>query len=126
MAAYAHKQISRVDFDTIVIIGHDSYRNGVAFTCPVDYFQTPLGNVPVDQEMIKKMHDFDPGIKPDRLIHNRDHTIEVHLPFLQIISKNFKIVPILFGMPTTENCRILADAIISAAGDKKNLTTGEY
>jgi len=118
VAAYTHKLLAAVKFDTIVIIGHDTYRDAVAFTCPSDYFQTPLGNVPVDQEMIRKMIEFNQGIKQDRLVHSRDHTIEVQLPFLQVLGKQFKLVPILFGNPTPENCRILTDAILAAAGGK--------
>lgn len=41
VAAYTHKRLSTVQFDTLMIIGHDTYRNAVAFTCPVDYFQAP-------------------------------------------------------------------------------------
>jgi AmmeMemoRadiSam system protein B len=119
VAAYTFKQLSRVEFDTIVIIGHDSYRNAVAYTCPVDYFLTPLGKVPVDRDMIERMHAFNRGIRANQSIHSDDPSIEVQLPFLQVMGKNCKIVPILFGNPTTENCRILADAIIEAAGDKK-------
>ena len=119
VAAYTFKQLSKVDFDTLVIIGHDFGRNAVAFTCPVDYFQTPLGKVPVDKEMIEKMEAFNKGIKADRSIHADDQSIEIQLPFLQVLGKNFMIVPILFGNPTAENSRILADAIIASAGDKK-------
>ncbi len=118
IAAYTHKLLSTVKFDTLVIIGHDTYQNAVAFTCPVDYFQTPLGNVPVDREMITKMHEFNRGIKQDRSIHAHDHTVELHLPFLQILGRQCKIIPILFGNPTAENCRLLADAILAAAGEK--------
>jgi len=119
VAAHTFKQLSKVDFDTIVIIGHDSYRNAVAFTCPVDYFQTPLGKVPVDKEMIEKMHAFHRGIKANRSIHSDDHSIEVQLPFIQVLGKNCRIVPILFGNPTPKKCQILADAIIASAGDKR-------
>lgn len=119
IAASTYKQLTNVDFDTLIIIGHDSYRDTVAYTCPVDYFRTPLGDVPVDREMIDKMHAFNRGIKSNQTIHSDDHTIEIQLPFLQVMGKNCKIVPILFGNPTIKNCRILADAILSAAGDKK-------
>ncbi len=118
VAAYTHKALSTVDIDTLVIIGHDAYGNGVAFTCPADYFQTPLGKVPVDREMMAKMQAFHRGIKANRAIHAREHTVEIHLPFLQVLGRQCKIIPILFGNPTAENCQILADAIISAAGDK--------
>jgi AmmeMemoRadiSam system protein B len=119
VAAYTFKQLSKVDFDTIVIIGHDSYRNAVAFTCPVDYFQTPLGKLPVDKEMIEKMQAFNKGIKADQSVHADDHSIEIQLPFLQVLGKDCMIVPILFGNPTPGNSRILADAIIASAGDKR-------
>ncbi len=119
VAAYTFKQLSGIDFDTIVIIGHSADSSAVAFTCPVDYFETPLGKVPVDREMIKKMEAFDKGIKANRYIHAEDHSIEVQIPFLQVMGKDCMIVPILFGNPTPEKCRILADAIIASAGDKK-------
>ncbi len=118
VAAYTHKALSTVNIDTLVIIGHDAYGDDVAFTCPADYFQTPLGKVPVDREMMTKMHAFHRGIKADRAIHARDHTVEIHLPFLQALGRQCKIMPILFGNPTAKNCQILANAIISAAGDK--------
>lgn len=121
VAAYVHKSLIGVDIDTAVIIGHDAYRGAVAFLATPDYFQTPLGNVPVDKEMAAKMLAFHPGIRADNSIHARDHTIEVHLPFFKALNKQCKIVPVLFGNPTVENCRILADAISAAAGNKKTL-----
>ena len=119
IAAHTFKSISDIDFDTIVIIGHDSFQDAVAYTCPVDYFETPLGRIPVDMEMVEKLHKYSKEIKPNISIHSNDHTIEVQLPFLQSIKKEFKIVPLMFGYPSPENCRILADAIKSAAGNKK-------
>lgn len=121
MAAYTFKQLSKVDFDTIVIIGHetDLYPDIVAYICPADYFETPLGKVPVDREMIEKMKAFNNGIRTNRYIHANDHSIEVQIPFLQVLGKNCMIIPIMFGNSTPENSRILADAIIASAGDKK-------
>jgi AmmeMemoRadiSam system protein B len=119
VAAYTHKALSTVDFHTLVIIGHDTHQNAVAFTCPADYFQTPLGKVPVDREMMARMHALNGGIKANWAIHAREHTVEVHLPFLQVLGRPCKIIPILFGNPTRKNCQILADAIIRAAGGKR-------
>ena len=120
VAAHTHKFIVKADFDTAVIIGHDCHIPGtVALICPVDYYQTPLGKVAVDREMVAKMVKFHPGITTETSIHGREHTVEVQLPFFQFFKKQCKIVPVLFGNPTVENCRILADAIGSAAGDKK-------
>jgi MEMO1 family protein len=119
VAAQTFKNISDIPFDTIVIIGHDSFQDAVAYTCPVDFFETPLGKIPVDREMMERLEAFNKGIKPDISIHRDDHTIEVQLPFLQTMNKNCKIVPLMFGLPSPQNCKILADAIKQAAGDKK-------
>lgn len=119
IAAQTFKNISDIDFDTIVIIGHDSFRRVVAYTCPVDFFETPLGKVPVDTEMVNRLHKYSEDIKSDFSIHSEDHTIEVQLPFVQSIKKEFKIVPIMFGYPSPENCKILAEAIKYASKDKK-------
>jgi MEMO1 family protein len=119
IAARTFKQLARVDFDTIVIIGHDSYQDCVALLSPADYFRTPLGLVQVDRDMVDKMMKFNRGIVSNEAIHSQDHSIEIQLPFLQVLEKKCKIVPVMFGNPTVKNCRILADAIIAAAGNKK-------
>lgn len=119
VAACTHKFISDVAFDTLVIIGHDTYRDAVAFTSSADYFETPLGRVQVDREMTKNMEEFDPGIRPDQSLHATEHTIEVQLPFIQAQGRQFKIVPVLFGNPTEKNSRILADAILAGQAGKK-------
>ncbi|MGD9160805.1 MAG: AmmeMemoRadiSam system protein B [Desulfobacteraceae bacterium] len=46
IAAQTFKNISDIDFDTIVIIGHYSFQDAVAYTCPVDYFEPPLRQGP--------------------------------------------------------------------------------
>jgi AmmeMemoRadiSam system protein B len=68
--------------------------------------------------MVDKLLKHHEGIKEERLIHAREHTVEVQLPFLQHLGKKAKIVPMLFGTPTVENCRILAEGIRKAAAGK--------
>ena len=46
VAAPAYKLLSRIDFDTVVIIGHDFGRNAPDIVAVLDdheYFETPLG-----------------------------------------------------------------------------------
>ena len=119
VAAHTFKQLANIDFDAIVIIGHDSYANCVAFLSPADYFRTPLGLVQVDREMVDSMLKFNKGIRSDESVHSQDQSVEIQLPLLQVMGKKCKIVPVIFGDPTAKNCRILADAIIAAAGNKK-------
>jgi MEMO1 family protein len=119
VAARTFKQLAGIDFETIVVIGHDSYQDGVAYLSPDKYFRTPLGLMEIDTDMVEKMMKFNRGIKSSRSMHSEDQTVEIQLPFLQVLGKKCRIVPVMFGNPTAGNCRILAEAIIAAAGDKK-------
>lgn len=59
-------------------------------------FDTPLGRVPLDIDAIAKLV----SMHQVRIIddtHKDDHSIEVHLPFLQILLDDFFIVPIIVG-----------------------------
>ena len=59
-------------------------------------FQTPIGNIPVDTDSIDNIKHLD-YVKIFNATHAKDHCIEIHLPFLQMILKKFKIVPIIIG-----------------------------
>lgn len=50
----------------------------------------------------------------------REHSVEVQIPFLQVILKKFSIVPILIGTQSLENINILAD-LISKKFEKNTL-----
>ncbi len=115
VAAHTHKMLARAEFDTIIIIGHDTFRNVAGLIAPHDYFETPLGKVPVDTNMAQRLVKFHEDIIVDAAAHRKEHTIEVQLPFLQALKKDFKIVPVLFGTPSKKNIETLAAAIIEAS-----------
>lgn len=122
VAAFVYKALPLKEVDTIVIIGHDCHVPGaVAFVSTADAFETPLGRVPVDRAMVDALLKANPGIRAENRIHAREHTVEVHLPFLQVLDYAGAIVPVLFGQPSVENARIFADAIRSAAGSRRVL-----
>jgi len=61
-----------------------------------DWFRTPLGDVPVDREAVEAALElpqvvvFDPAFE-------EEHALEVHLPFLQRVLRDFQIVPFVVG-----------------------------
>lgn len=63
-------------------------------------FETPLGTIELDCDGIRNLVD-DPDvystIKIDNQPHYFEHSLEVQLPFLQMILKQFKIIPIVVG-----------------------------
>lgn len=58
-------------------------------------FSTPLGDVPVDRQAIAELDV--PGLTVAAAPHAREHSLEVHLPFLQAVLDDFVLVPIVVG-----------------------------
>jgi AmmeMemoRadiSam system protein B len=64
-----------------------------------DCFATPLGNVPLDHEAIASLRGL-PQVRVLDDAHEGEHSLEVHLPFLQLLLRKFKIVPLVVGEAT--------------------------
>lgn len=121
-AAYAYKQIEGMDFDTVILLGpcHRSFFQGASVWNGGDW-ETPLGDVPVDLELAEAIRAEDKSFQISKTAHLGEHSIEVQLPFLQKVIKNFKIVPILLDDTNPENCRLLASSIAKNIRGRKVL-----
>lgn len=98
IAASAYAQIQGAEgVRRVVIIGpaHFVTVTGVA-TTPSEAFRTPLGDVPVDSEVINSLSGL-PQVTSRADAHAPDHALETQLPFLQVLLKDFSIVPLLVG-----------------------------
>jgi len=77
-----------------------------------DAYSTPLGAVPVDKAFAAKLGSLGPLIKLSGQGHGqREHALEVQLPFLQRALGEFKLVPIVMGDQSYEACRALGVAL---------------
>ena len=65
----------------------------------------------VDDDFCKKLMAASSKIKDFSLAFEREHAVEVQIPFLQKTFNNFKIVPLLTGRPSFKNCQELAAAL---------------
>jgi MEMO1 family protein len=61
-----------------------------------DFFATPLGDLPVDRTALSTLSAL-PQVQTLNLAHTREHGLEVHLPFLQVVLGSFKLVPLVVG-----------------------------
>ncbi len=115
VAADAYAKINpEKQYKRIFIIGtsHHEWLNGASIYSAGDY-QTPLGNVKVDTELAKKLIDENKFIKFSPAAHDREHSIEVQLPFLQYhLKKPFQIVPIIISTNTAVTCKKIAEALM--------------
>ena len=61
-------------------------------TSAAEAFRTPLGDVPLDQDTISAL-----PLQVSDDAHRDEHSLEVHLPFLQRVLGSFDLVPIVVG-----------------------------
>lgn len=79
--------------ETVVIFGPNHTGRGEAFSIwPDGAWKTPLGNVSVDTELAESLLAASPWYRADRAAHQREHCVEVHLPFLQQRRADVRVV----------------------------------
>jgi AmmeMemoRadiSam system protein B/AmmeMemoRadiSam system protein A len=114
VAASGYNTIDRTrEYDNIFIIGPSHY---VGFEGASVYtagnFVTPLGTVEVNRELGKELIHSSRMFSERLDAHAGEHSVEVQVPFLQhILSRHFRIVPIVVGANSPETCRMIAGAL---------------
>jgi len=118
VAAYSFKQLQGHKINRAVLIcsSHTARFTGIAVDGS-DAWQTPLGLVKVDKDLADRLVKGNEGIRYNSKVHQRDHTLEVQVPFLQMVLEgDFKIVPILFGNTHDDSYKALARLLAENLG----------
>lgn len=76
----------------------------------VDGFETPLGVVPVDADLVDQVVGL-PQVGISREAHAPEHCLEVELPFLQVLLGSFSILPLLVGDATPGEVASVLDCV---------------
>ena len=122
IAAFAYRAVQGRSYDTVVVIG-PSHRD--AFTGLSVYdttrFDTPLGQIPCDRELIGKLIGAHPNISYRPSAHRDEHSLEVQVPFLQRALAGFKLVMVVAGGRDPEAELKLVDVLAEYAKHKRVL-----
>jgi hypothetical protein len=96
-SAYARLAQGRAQVRRVVLLGpsHQVAFQGMALGGS-DLLATPLGAVPVDREGEEALQGL-PGVQVLAAAHAREHSLEVQLPFLQVVLGAFTLVPVVVG-----------------------------
>ena len=107
ICADAYNQVRSQTYDTIVILGtnHTSPRFDQIAIYPGDGFETPLGIVRVDKDLVADLLAADHHCVLNASVHETEHSVEVQVPFVQVLFPQAKIVPIVVGAPDPTLCR---------------------
>lgn len=120
-ASFGYKLIKDKPYNTVVIIGvsHFFPLKGVSVYAK-GAFQTPLGNVNIDEDFTQKLIGVSPLISFIPEAFSKEHSVEVQIPFLQKVLPQARIVPILIGEADFLLCKQLGFLLKNAIGDRKD------
>jgi len=117
IAAHSAAALAQDGFpDTFIIIGPNHRGRGSAVAVGTEPFSTPLGKVDIDLELARRL--VGDIIEEDAVAHLEEHSIEVQLPFLQILGAGFRFVPVCMGDQDMPAASALGERIASAAKGK--------
>jgi len=113
--AYAALAPWRKTIRRVILLGptHRVAVNGLAVP-KTESFTTPLGNVPLDQSAIAQLANL-PQIVVSDHVHAQEHSLEVHLPFLQRVLDDFTLIPLAVGHTTPQAVAEVLDLLWGGA-----------
>ena len=96
----------------VVILGVRHFPRGEAIAIiSSGYWRTPLGDAPIDEALASELRRECPILREDRLAHASEHSLEVQLPFLQVLAPGFAFVPIALGTVRFDDLVIVGEAL---------------
>jgi hypothetical protein len=133
-AAIAYKTLAGREVQTVIVLGPSHYAAFAGASVPdVDAYQTPLGTVPISDKAQQLVKTSPFVLEPKCLVQRPpwsrqsskpapaagedtpdtwEHSVEVQVPFLQKVLKNFDLLPVVFGDVDPEQAaRVLAGMI---------------
>jgi len=122
VAAYSFKSVSQQHYNTIVILAPSHYVSfdGISIW-KEGGFQTPLGVVDVDDKFTEKLIAANEKFYFTPKVFDREHSLEVEIPFLQKTFSDFKIVPVIMGQPSFELLKDFAATLKAVIADRKDV-----
>jgi AmmeMemoRadiSam system protein B len=118
-AAFGFNLLKNKNFKKVIIISpsHREYFPGNSIYNG-DAYQTPLGVVNIDKELVQKIVEGSKTVFLGMEGHRQEHAIEVQIPFLQIVLTEFKIVPIVMGDQSKAYADDLSNQIAKAVDEE--------
>ncbi|MCM8789925.1 MAG: AmmeMemoRadiSam system protein B, partial [Candidatus Omnitrophica bacterium] len=121
-ASFGYKLIKDKPYRTVIIMGPSHYYGFRGISIYAEgRFKTPLGDIEIDKEFTKNLLFKDKYISFEPLAFEKEHSVEVQLPFLQKVLKDFKLVPVIMGETDLETCQRFVDILKAAIGKRKDI-----
>ena len=92
-------------------------------------WRTPLGDVAIDSDLAGKISRVCPLLREDFIAHEREHSLEVQLPFLQVLQPGLSFVPIALGAVQFDELVCIGESLGRILATEQNillLTTSDF
>ena len=124
VGAHAYRAAASGRFDVIVLAGpsHFVAFDGVSIF-PDGAFATPLGDALIDEALAGALSR-SPVVRTLPSAHQREHSLEMQLPFVRRLFPAAKIVPLVMGFQTRDTILGLGDALAAACRGRQALLVG--
>ena len=110
-AVYASLQIPT----KCILLGPRHFPGGEAMAILSEgSWQTPFGEARIDSALAKELMRGVPNLREDTVAHEREHSLEVQLPFLQQLVKDVQFVPVVIGLDRYGELETLGNAVAQA------------
>jgi len=128
VAAQGYKQLVGRKYDAVIVIS-PSHAEYFPFSSVMENgsYQTPLGKLKIDQQLSKKIASGRKTIQLSEKGHfqshlrQKEHALEVQIPFIQTVFGDVPIVAIVMGKQSNDACEELSESIVKASKNKKVL-----
>jgi AmmeMemoRadiSam system protein B len=122
VAAYAYGLLSTRQYDSVVLVGPSHYVGFEgASVWPAGAFETPLGDLAIDDALASDIRGSCGLVSAYPPAHQREHSLEMQLPFLASLAPAARIVPIVMGLQTRDTAYALGEGIARAVAGKRVL-----
>ncbi len=123
VAGHAYAAVRGKTYHRVVVLSpsHHVALRGVSIW-PRGSFATPLGDIPIDEEGATLLMERADGFFVDfPAAHEREHAVEVQLPFLQVALGPFHLLPLVLGGHDLSTARNLARILFETFGAEDTL-----
>lgn len=121
-AGLAYRELRERPPEAVVILGPSHYDlfRGPSYW-PGTGYHTPLGDVLQPLDLAASLADTGVGVHPDLLGHRDEHSVEVQIPFLQVIAPGTPVLPLVLAEDRADRCRRIGEALARTIGERRIL-----
>jgi hypothetical protein len=103
----------------VVLCPNHTGRGAPAALDPSEAWRTPLGDVPLARRLANRLLELAPDLEEDGEAHQREHSLEVQLPFLRVLRPDIELVPVCLGETSLPLCGEVGRALAKLVMEEK-------